>query len=286
MVDHLLCCDVIGGVCVVQIIMELLPSRNIEISETMDLGEDLERLVNSLFSFTVLYMANDQPDISVLECEHDYQVHLLCQELFGKDKIYQQLIVNNMCPETNGRCPFFRVMMTDFDTSTPINYKLQTFFNRIRMPSLSSRCLKAIVVGLSNLSNIDHALSIPFCFRTTDIEPLLLSGEIDLACTKVTGVGAHPPGFTLADIAGLSLPVHVPPEVQSCILSYCREPTAQLIVDQMDLLLERWDAILHPMFMQREPRIPVHLASFYNAATVARSIQDATRSFLARPAKQ
>lgn len=262
--------------------MEFMPTVDIELTEDMDMNQDMGKFVDSLFNFNILYMANDQPDVSVLECEHDYQVPLLCDQLFGSGKMYQQLIVNNMCPETNGRCPFFRVMMTDFDPSTPINYKLQSFFNRIRMSSLSSRCSKAIVVGLSTLMQIDHALSIPFCFRTTEIEPLIFSGEIDLACTKITSANAYPEGYTLADIAGLCLPIHLPVDVQNMILRYCREPTAQLIVDQMDLLRERWDAVLHPMFVQREPRIPAHLASFYNAATVTKAIRDATRPFLAR----
>ena len=247
----------------------------------MECLEDVTEFVESLWNFNVLYMANDLPDISVVECSYDYQISMLADQVFGGDG-YVQTIVNNMCPETSGRCPYFRILMSGFSLKSPINYKLQAFYSRIRMGSLNARCSSAIVVGLSTLTSLDQPLSIPFCFTTTTIDPLQFTGDIDLACTKVLAQDKYPDGYTLNDIAGLCLPYHVPENVQALIVSYCREPCAQLILDQVDKILERWDAVLFPMFLQREPRIPVYIASIYNAATVAKTIRDATRPFLAQ----
>lgn len=252
--------------------------KPLEIADEMDLDEDAQRIVDSLFSFNVLYMSNSSPDVSVIECDFDFQVGDLCLKIFGQDTCYQQIIVNNMCPDTNSRVPYFRVIMTDFDPSTAINYKLQSFYKRIRMPTLNARCSRAIVVGLASLYNLDAPLSIPLSFRTTSIEPLQFQGEIDVSCMKA--IGKLTSEFSLNEIAGLCMPLHLPDNVQALILSYCRSPTAQLIVDKIDDICLNWDAVLSPMFLQREPRIPVHLASTYNAATVNRTIRDVTRPFL------
>jgi hypothetical protein len=250
----------------------------------MECLEDVTEFVESLWNFNVLYMANDLPDISVVECSYDYQISMLADQVFGRDT-YVQTIVNNMCPETNKRCPYFRILMTGFSLKSAINYKLQAFYSRIRMGSLNARCSRAIVVGLSTLTSLEEPLSIPFCFTTTTIDPLQFTGDIDLACTKVLAQSKYPEGFTLNEIAGLCVPYYVPENVQSLILSYCREPCAQLIVDQIDKVLEKWDAVMFPMFIQREPRIPVFIASIYNASTVAKTIRDATRAFLAPSAR-
>jgi hypothetical protein len=54
-----------------------------------------------------------------------------------------------------------------------------------------------------------------------------------------------------------------------------------MIRDKMADIKRLWDEKLFIMFQQREPRIPAHIASTYNAATVQNTAVVATRPFLA-----
>jgi hypothetical protein len=240
-----------------------------------------EDFIDDLFSFNVVIISNQEPDIQVIELTYDAEVGPLLEQELGEN--YIQTIVNNMNPSTNKRCPFFRVCMRDFGDETPINFKLKSFYHKIGMSSMNPRCSKAVIIGLATLTSLDSAISMPshFCSTMIDNIDLDLREEYDMSCLNLCAEHLHPPGSALSDIAGLRMPYHLPREVQHHILRYCSNPTADIIKGKIADIKRLWDERLFTMFRQREPRIPVHIASIYNAATVQQTAVDATRPFLA-----
>lgn len=238
-------------------------------------------MVNSFFNFKVLVLSNDEPDIQVFDVTYDTELKMLQDEMLGRDCVIT--IVNNLDDHTRQMCPYFRVSMSGFDASCAINFKLQNFYNKIGMSSMGAKCKKAMVVGLHALNQLDSAISVPLCFCTTTIEPMdfddiTRDAGIDMACMNLCHQYSN--AMNLCDIAGLSIPCHVPWEVQWKILTYLQSPCASLIEDAIDTICTSWDTALHPMFQQREPRIPASIASFYNVLTVKQAIENATKSFL------
>lgn len=243
--------------------------------EDHDMLECLETL--DLDSYSAIWFENSLPDISVMEMANDAQMCMFVTKEFGKDGCIQT-IVNNMDPATKSMCPYFRVFMDSFGKDSPINFKLQSFYHRIGMSSLNARCTKALVVGLAALTNLNEGISVPMAFCTTSIDPIAFQlEEIDMACLNPVGNSRT----SLCDVAGLCIPYYVPPEVQWRILSFLRSPEAEMICKEIDLVCHRWDVFLSPMFHQREPRIPVPIASFFNVPTVQTTICGAARPFLA-----
>lgn len=253
-----------------------------------DMDTDLQRLVNNieqLQEFDVVVMCNADPDIRVISLQFDSQVPLLVErELGGDPRIMQSIICNNSV-ESKGMCPFFRVFMLGYSNDSPINFKFEAFLKRIGMDSINPRCHKVVVVGLAALNRLDSAISVPHCFTTTklflaDFPVVLPDEDVDLSCLALVAEKFHPEASTLYDVAGMCLPRHVPHDVQWRILSYLRSPTAEMVQEQMNLLCQRWDALLYRMFSQREPRIPAHIAYFYNASTVRTTVASAIKPFL------
>lgn len=247
---------------------------------------NIQAFTDTLFSFNVLVLNNADPDIRVVELDYDCQIVPLLQSELGHS--YVQTLVNNRNQDTCIRCPFFRVCMSGVGPMTPINYKLRAFFTKIGMPTLDARCHKAVVLGLATLHQLESAISVPYLFTTTKIDAIDLDLEplLDMACLTPCCLQGKPVNTELCEIAGLCLPYHVPPDIHFKILQYCVSPTAMLIRDSVHMLRYAWDRVVYTMFLQREPRIPCHIASAYNAATVQGTIVNATRPFLAPLAKE
>lgn len=256
--------------------MEQMPVTTNMIIDEESFDWDMDPL--DLFSFNVLIFDNNEPDVIVQEVKHNTHLAVLISEVFGDDPV--QTIVNNLDQETRARCPYFRIVMSEFKADSPINFKLRAFYNQIKMSSLNPRCGRAMAIGLHALANLDSAISMPLAFCTTSIDVVdyQLDSGVDLVCLKPCAQKLNPTANDLSDVAGLCLPYHVPENVQWCILSYLREPTATLIKDAMEKVCLTWDNWLHPMFVQREPRIPAHIARYYDVATVQSAIAGATRS--------
>lgn len=238
---------------------------------------DWDMNVDNLFSYNVLIFENANPDIQVLNVSHNTHLASLIQEHFGDEPI--QTIVNNMSECSRKRCSYFRIVMTDVGDGISTNFKLKNFYQQIGMTSLSSRCRKAMAIGLHSLQYLDSPISIPMAFCTTTIDPLdfQFDGTVDLACLSPCGNQRA----DLCDIAGLSIPYFVPWDIQWKIVSYLESPLALLIKEDMGKMYEQWDIPVCAMFVQREPRIPAHIARYYNAATVQSAIGSATKSRLA-----
>ena len=248
--------------------------------------EDIDMFVSSLSDYNIIIMTNDQPDIQVIECKYNSELYSTLQSELGDN--YIQTIVNNLNMETQFGCPYFRICMTSLGNDIPVNFKLQKFYKAIGLGAMNPRCKKAVVVGLASMSMMESPIAIPSCFCSTKIFSLDLfkEPELDIACMKPCAQHLHPADSTLCDIAGICLPRHLPVEVQNNILSYCSSPDADLIRDEMYRLCRQWDMYMFPMFLQREPRVPVHIASYYGARSVQKTVEDATKSILASSARR
>lgn len=254
--------------------------------DSFDMNHFLEH-PESLFTFNAILIANNMPDIQVLEFNNDTEVSMYIQEHFSREAI--QTIVKNRHEESMALCPYFRIIMNHFSDDSAINFKLQEMFKRMGIESISSRCSKAMIVGLTALNHLDSPLSVPYCFMTTNLDPddfVSVEAEVDMACMNTCSQCLNPDATDLCDIAGMTLPYYLPWEVQSRILSYCKSPTASMITAKMDEICFVWDVFLYPMFLQREPRIPYLIAWRFNASTVQSAVAGATRPFLAPTASR
>jgi hypothetical protein len=248
----------------------------------MESSFDWEASLEQIFGITTLVMNRNDPDVSVRLLLSDADVAAeICKE-FGDDD-YLQLVVINHDESTKSRCPYFRVIMDEFvsQSSAPINSHLQSFYESIGMGTLCARVKKAMVVGVYDLINLDRTTSVPIQYSTTHVPVMEMDTRLDSDCLKVCARGLYKQDdLTLCDISGLWIPYHIPMEAQWNIVSYLRSPLADIIDKKISGVCMAWDTFLWPMFMQREPRIPWHIAFLYDVPTVQSTISGATRSFL------
>lgn len=246
---------------------------------------DFDMNVDELFNFNVLLMENAQPDIQVREMKHDMQLVQLIDTEIGYGAV--QSIVQNNDLETKDQCPYFRIVATPPSSHLPKNFLFEAFLEKIGQGFMSTpRVVKVLVIGLHALNNLESPITVPLAFCTTSVPDFAINvlGPIDMACLEPIG-GRATSSESLKSIAGMSLPYHVPVEVQARILLFCQEPTAAIIKDAMNDICAQWDHALVPMFLQREPRIPAFIALRINAAYVEGTINAATKPFLVAPAK-
>jgi hypothetical protein len=236
---------------------------------------------DELFNYNVLLFENDQPDVQVKEIVYETELSYLMETEIGYGAI--QTIVSNHDQDTKDKCPYFRVVATPPGESIPKNFKFETFLKKIGQGLImNARCLKVLVIGLHALNNLDSPISIPTAFCHTNIDDFCINtlGSVDMSCLKPVGAYADS-GFNLMQIAGISMPYYLPQEVQSRIFSDCESPEAMIIKSAIQDICDNWEIAMMPMFLQREPRIPCHIAYAYNVAYVAKTINRATRPFLA-----
>lgn len=239
--------------------------------------------VEQLSAMTVVLLDRTAPDVSVMHKATDADIADEISYQFGKSE-YIQLIVINHDEETKCMCPYFRIIMDSLTSEGRVNHHLRDFYSRIGMSTLNSNFNKAMVVGLYDLVEMGRCISVPSKFTSSTMQQgdIGLPYEIDSACLKPCAQKLYPDGITLYDIAGLSIPYFIPREAQWNIVSYLRNPIAEMVQEKMEGICYHWDLFLYSMFTQREPRIPAHIAYTYSAATVLTTIGGATRSFLAR----
>lgn len=244
--------------------------------EDFDFGMDVE----TLFNFNILIFENDQPDVRVVELHYDTELALFINNEIGPDAV--QTIMSNQDQLTKARAPYFRIVASPPNEKYAKNFKFETFLNKIGQGQMiTPRTPKVIVIGLHALNALDSAISIPLAFCTTTLDEFAIDslGTVDMSC--IQPIGGAKTTEDLVKISGMTMPCHLPDNVQWLILSYCESPTAAMIKDAMQAVCDKWDCALLPMFMQREPRIPPHIAFAHNVACVTSTIRLATRPFLA-----
>lgn len=234
-----------------------------------------DMVIEELSKIAVLVMDRDQPDVSVRTIGSEMDADEEIGKEFGHAE-YLQLVMINHDPETRLMCPYFRVIMDTFKATEKVNPHLKRFYERIGMSTLSANCRKAMVLGMYDVANIGRVISVPvgLTFGYMSVEDLGLVGDkIDSECLR-------PLKTVLYGVEGVCIPYHIPLEAQWNILSYLRHPVADIVVAKIEELCHRWDVFLYPMFQQREPRIPAHVAYIYNVPTVLSTVAGATKSFL------
>jgi len=241
---------------------------------------NVDAFVDNLMYYSILIFHNNDPDVRVVDIQYDVQVDMLIHEEIGESPF--QTIICNMNNDTKDLCPYFRVIMKDFGNHSTINFKLKTFFDRVGVPDMNARCSKAIIVGLHALHMLNSPMTIPSCFTTTTIDVLRFAPgqEIDITCRDTIPEAFGKEGTPLCGIYNLLIPTWLPTNVQDLIMSYCRSPTADIMEKEINRICMSWDMWLTPMFMQREPRIPAHIALQYNASNVQSTAANATSYFL------
>lgn len=240
---------------------------------------DVEQLASM---FVVCFDITD-PDVRVLVRGSDAEIaEEIAHQFNGSECI--QLIIINRDEESRGMCPYFRIITNSPTPGDRVNAHLRDFYERIGMPSLNANFDKAMVVGLYDLVEMGRCISVPskFTMSTMKLEEMDLPNEIDSACLKPCAEKLYPEGVTLCDIAGLCVPYFIPIEAQWRIVSFLKNPLAEMVEEKVEELCHKWDVFLYSMFSQREPRIPAHIAYTYHVPTVLTTIGGATRSFLAR----
>lgn len=241
----------------------------------MDDSFDMDLTIDELCSVTLGVMDRDQADVSIrtVSCEADVNVEIMAE--FGHAE-YLQLVMINQDAETKDLCPYFRVVMDSFRAEERPNRHLQVFYDRVGMSTLNANCRKAMVIGMYDITDINKVISVPHGLLDTTMvaTDLGLGSKLDSDCLR-------PLKTLLYGVQGMYIPYFLPLEAQWRILSFLRHPFAEMIEKKMSDICFRWDIFLHPMFQQREPRIPAHIASVYNVPTVLTTIHGATRSFLA-----
>lgn len=244
---------------------------------------DWDAPLDEIFGITVAVMDRNEPDVSMRVLDSDVGVAMeIDREFAGQE--YLQLVVTNRDEETKAFCPYFRIIMNGLAAypGERANPHLESFYKKIGMDTLDARVDKAVVVGLFDLLHMDKTISVPVQFCVSGIAEMEIGPELDSTCLKPCARSLYKQAdLALYDIAGLCIPYHIPYEAQWKILSFLRSPTAEIIENKISDICMTWDVFLWPMFVQREPRIPCHIAQLYGAATVQNMINAATRSFLA-----
>ena len=212
---------------------------------------ELCSIMDSMFSFFGLYFNNADPDVRVIEFLDDDAYYKYVQDMVAgrKSCVY---VVENRLEGTIDRCPYFKIYTVDSGDKL-INLKLQSFLTKIGSADMNCLFSDACVVGLHSCYGWGIYLSVPRCLYITPFDHFDadIDGEIDLACLHPCGLEINRGGNFIKDIAGTELPVWLPPEVQWNILSYCCEPTAQLIKDEINKIRGWWGFHLDEMYYQR-----------------------------------
>ena len=243
---------------------------------------DMDLEVSQLFDFDIVAFSNDDPDIRVVTIRNDLELEAFVLDYIGANPM--QTICYNRDPETTSMCPYVRILTSEIETDMASNFKLQSFLSRLKVSCIVPNCKRAVAIGLTSPSNpTSFPLTMPTHFYQTSVPVLELgiNGVLDVAC--LTPLGAFS-GQRLCDIPGVVLPVYLPPHVQSLILSFCREPTAEVIASGINQLWRRFDRAVYPLFVQTASLLVVTGPSFFNAFSVPSVILAATSPFLARRA--
>lgn len=196
--------------------------------------EDLMDLdTEGLFKFRGLYMCNDDPDLRVMEFSDAEDVYDNVVSLFGEDiKDVVEITTANKRNDAS-MCDRFYFVLGGYKKASVPNYRLETFLHAIGEDGVDARCHRVMVLGATLEWMCRRFVSIPerYFYQSMEIGAVLADPDLTLDFNE-----------DVVGIQGMSLPCHLPEDVQWRILSYCRSPTAQLIHDYNEGLTRYWDS--------------------------------------------
>jgi hypothetical protein len=136
----------------------------------------------------------------------------------------KEMIVQN--GSADPLCPYFRLIMTDYTVTSPINYKLETFFINCGILGIHARCSVAVVVGMMS-QDINSCVDVPYEYRYSYMsrpgysEPVHLQPSQSIMRKKCLD--------KLMGVQGMCLPFQLPSSVHWQIFKWLRHPCAEMI---------------------------------------------------------
>lgn len=213
-------------------------------------NKTIELFYNTLTSMFALFFNHDDPDLRVVEFYHEEFYRDFIRQMAERNPVVH-LVVKNNSEGMAARCPYFRLTLSNYCTSKRRNHKLTSFLAKTGVTGISDMCDDVLVIGLSSDDMLGFIVDIPSCLRANEVEDIDIGTELDMSCLRPCTLPYKKEGMTLADIPGMELGTWLPWEVQMRILSFCVEPTAQLIKNEMERIYDYWDDHLNEMYSQR-----------------------------------
>lgn len=206
------------------------------LDEELDLENvNVDEFVEDLLRFDVVYCSNAEPDIRVIEVKNEEGLTDLVSELFGDGDFVTQIVIPNKCEDLF--CTHLRIIACEYHKKSPVNYKLSDFLRKAKNNTLSSRCTKALVVGMT--SAMAGYTSVPAQFKTTSIPVLVETAPIEMQSSEM---------LSLLKIPCESILRRLPDEVQWEVLKYCQHPVARIMRDELDRVSRLWDWYFNALF--------------------------------------
>jgi hypothetical protein len=206
------------------------------LDDEIDFGTvDVERFMNELLRFDVVFCSNDEPDIRVIQVLNEEDLMRLMGDLFGNGDHVTQIVIPNTCEDLF--CTHLRIIACDYHKKSPVNYKLNDFLRKAKGNYLSSRCSKALIVGMTN--PMSGFVSVPAKFVTTTISNLIDNEPIEMQSSEMLG---------LMNIPGTSIMRQLPDEMQWHVFKYCQHPVASIMRAELDRVSNLWDWYFNVLF--------------------------------------
>lgn len=211
---------------------------------------DSELGIDKLSTFHAIFLSNSDVDMRVLELKDGTDIMNVVASEFSKPNNITQVILPN--GNLDEQCPYFRIIMQDYNISSVVNYKLETFMRAAGILGIHARCTIALVVGLASNGMTSPMIDIPSSYRLCHIEPLNIMAPIDMTCMS-TEVSRVQGSTKLMDIPGMRLPYYIPQDLHWHIFKYLRHPCAVIIQSEFDFwtrFMAYWDMRFQQLFGQ------------------------------------
>lgn len=240
----------------------------------------IESFYNTLTSMFALFFNHEDPDMRVIEFYHEEFYRDFIRQMAERNPVVH-LVVKNNSEGMAARCPYFRLTISNHRISKQRNHKLSSFLSKTGIVGISDYCDDVLVIGLSSDDMLGFIVDVPSCLRSSDIEDINMGTELDMACLRPCTLPYKKQDMTLADIPGMEIGRWLPWEVQMKIVSFCVEPTAQLIKNEMERIYNFWDGHLNEMYSQRTWREIPNSPYVISVPAVSDVIRVVARPYLA-----
>jgi hypothetical protein len=209
---------------------------------------DLKQFVEDLCTFKIVVFWNDDVDVRIIEMRSEQEIFDFVNSFFQEPHRVTQLILPNPSfrhdPDNDLTkdylCTHFRLIAENYNSSSPINYKLRNFFFKSGLEGVFSKCGKAVIIGMTGSYGSGY-ISVPSQFLSISIPEV---ETIDVNSMREAETEE------LCGIPGIVLPTKMlPMDIQNRILSYCQSPCAGVIRNECDrvnrIFMEEYSEIFY-----------------------------------------
>jgi hypothetical protein len=197
----------------------------------------------TLFKFRVVVFWNEYIDVKMVELANEKEILDYVNSFFQEPTMVTQMILPNPKYYTNGKsdsdetiCSHFRLIAENYHSKSSTNYKLESFFIQSGIRGVSSRCTKAMIIGMAGSMDATY-VSVPSQFWCVSL-PVVETTIPEKDTVELCG------------IPGMRLPaLYIPTELEWSILKYCQHPTATIMKDEIDRINRYWSDHFEWMFI-------------------------------------